>query len=76
MSSRSPHRPNARVISSAKHSNSGVDRRRTPSAVLAEIREAAPSSILRARDEASREEHLKDFVQDLKFVAKLAKAIK
>jgi DNA polymerase len=34
-----------------------------------------PSSILRARDEASREEQLKDFVQDLKFVAKLAKAI-
>jgi uracil-DNA glycosylase family protein len=34
-----------------------------------------PSSILRARDEASREEQLQDFVQDLKFVAKLAKAI-
>jgi uracil-DNA glycosylase len=35
-----------------------------------------PSSILRARDEASREEQLKDFVQDLKFVAKLAETIK
>jgi DNA polymerase len=35
-----------------------------------------PSSILRARDQESRKEQLKDFVQDLKFVAKLAKAIK
>jgi len=41
MSSRSPHRPNARVISSAKRSNSGFARRRTPSAALAEIRQAA-----------------------------------
>ena len=41
MSSRTPHRPNARVIISEKHSRSGVDRRRTPSAVLSEIRRAA-----------------------------------
>lgn len=41
MSSRSPHRPNASVISSAKHSHSDVDRRRTPAAVLSEIRRAA-----------------------------------
>jgi uracil-DNA glycosylase len=41
MSSRSAHRPNARVISSEKHSRSGVGRRRTPSAVLSEIRRAA-----------------------------------
>src|SRR5579862_309841 len=41
MSSRSAHRPNARVISSEKHSRSGVGRRRTPSAILSEIRRAA-----------------------------------
>lgn|SRR5580700_8428485 len=43
MSSRLPRRPNARVISSANHSHShsGVDRRRTPSAALSEIRQAA-----------------------------------
>jgi uracil-DNA glycosylase len=41
MSSRTPHRPNARVISSEKHSRSGVGRRRTPSAILSEIRRAA-----------------------------------
>jgi DNA polymerase len=34
-----------------------------------------PSSILRARDEASREKQLQDLVQDLRFVAKLAKTI-
>ena len=41
MSSRTPNRPNARVISSEKHSRSGVGRRRTPSAILSEIRRAA-----------------------------------
>jgi len=35
-----------------------------------------PSSILRARDEESRSEQLNDFIQDLKFVARLAKSIK
>lgn len=35
-----------------------------------------PSSILRARDDASRGEQLKGFVQDLKFVAKVAKGMK
>lgn len=35
-----------------------------------------PSSILRARDDASRGEQLKHFVQDLKFVVKVAKAMK
>jgi DNA polymerase len=36
---------------------------------------AHPSSILHAHDEASREGQFKAFIQDLKFVAKLAKSI-
>lgn len=35
-----------------------------------------PSSILRARDDSSRAEQLKNFVQDLRFIAKLAKMLK